>query len=347
MTTAATPLRIGVIGAGRMGADHIERITGRISNAVVSAIVEPDAERARAAAALAPGAEAFPGIEEAISAGAIDAALIATPGQFHEPVLLPALEAGLPVLCEKPLTPDPASSLRIVEAEQRLDRPRIQLGFMRRFDAEYRRLRELVASGEAGALLGLRCVHRNPEVPPSYLQDMLITDSVVHELDAVPWLAGSPVSSVEVRRFKRNSRSPEHLDEPILVLMQLEDGTLADVEMNVSIGFGYQVATEAVFERGIARIGQPGGMQLWRDAEFRVGEHVSFTTRFAAAYDEQIQRWADAARSGLADGGPLVAGPDAWDGYLVALRCDAGVRALAEPGTVVEVERPQRPGFYN
>lgn len=334
----STDLRVAVVGAGQMGADHVTRITQRISGAVVSAIVEPDAGRAASATEHAPGSRAFARLEDALDADALDAVLIATPGQFHEPVLLPALEAGLAILCEKPLTPDSESSWRVLEAEHRLDRPHIQVGFMRRFDVEYRQLRELIASKEAGELLALRCAHRNPSVPDSYTQQMLISDSVVHEFDVTPWLAGSDIRSVEVKYPRRNSLSPEHLREPILVLIELESGVLVDVEMNVSVQFGYQVATEAVFERGIARIGQPTGLQLWQGGHVGISEHQSFKSRFAAAYDEQIQRWVDAAAKGAIDG------PNAWDGYKVALACEAGVAAL--DGGIVPVELPERPAFY-
>lgn len=336
---AGGDLRVGVVGAGIMGADHIFRITRRISGAVVSAVVEPDQGRATAAAANAPGAAAFARIEDAIAAEAVDAVLIAVPGRFHEPVLVPALEAGLPILCEKPLTPDSGSARRILDLEQTLERPHIQVGFMRRFDAEYAALRDMVASEEAGHLLMVRGVHRNPSVPESYMQSMMITDSVVHELDVVPWLAGSPIKTIEVKYPRRNSLGPERLREPILVLLELESGVLADVEMSASAQFGYQVATEAVFERGIARIGQPAGLQQWSAGRFSIRDHDTYTTRFASAYDTQVQRWVDAVRDGS-----LVDGPNAWDGYVVALACEAGVRALE--GGIVPVETATRPAFY-
>lgn len=340
LETGTQQLRVGVVGAGVMGADHIRRITRSITGAAVSAIIEPDAGRAAAAAATAPGAAAFGRIEDALDAGALDAVVIATPGPFHEPVLLPALEAGLAILCEKPLTPDSESALRIVEQEQKLGRPHIQLGFMRRFDEEYRALRELIVGGDAGELLMLRGVHRNPSVPDSYTQSMLITDSVVHEFDVMPWLAGSPVRSVEVKYARRNALAPERLREPILVLIELDNGVLVDVEMNVSAHFGYQVATEAVFQTGIARIGQPSGLQRWSGGSASIAEHTTYTTRFARAYDAQVQAWVDAVHDGS-----LVAGPNAWDGYLVALSCEAGVRALSQPGPVA-VESAARPDFY-
>ncbi|MCW4457306.1 Gfo/Idh/MocA family protein [Microbacterium sp. MPKO10] len=338
MTT--NDIRVAVVGAGMMGADHINRLTNRVAGAHVSAIVEPDAGRAEAAAANAPGARTFARLEDAIAADALDAVLIATPGQFHETVIMPALDARLPILCEKPLTQEPESSRRVLEAEQKLDAPLIQVGFMRRFDREYEQLRELVTSHDAGELVMLRCVHRNPSVPEAYHQNMLITDSVVHEFDVAPWLAGSDVKSVEVKHPRRNSLAPERLKEPILVIIELTNGVLVDVEMNVSIQFGYQVATEAVFEKGTARIGQPTGIERWQEGRVFRGEHADYTTRFADAYDIEVQRWVRAVQNGT-----NVDGPSAWDGYKVALACEAGVTALNEGG-IVEIPHEERPAFY-
>jgi myo-inositol 2-dehydrogenase/D-chiro-inositol 1-dehydrogenase len=97
-------LRIAVVGAGMMGSDHIARITQRISGANVATIVEPDGARAAAAAANAPGAAVRADITDALDADDLDAVLFATPGQLHEAVLLPSLEAGVAIFCEKPLT---------------------------------------------------------------------------------------------------------------------------------------------------------------------------------------------------------------------------------------------------
>ncbi|MFC6354518.1 Gfo/Idh/MocA family protein [Luethyella okanaganae] len=337
--TETTELRIGVVGAGLMGADHVTRINHRVSGATVTAIVEPDEARASAAVAQTPGAVAFRRIEDAIEADAVDAVLVATPGRFHEPVLLPALEAKLAILCEKPLTPDSESSLRVLEAEQRLDRPHIQVGFMRRFDPEYIQLRRLVESGDAGGLITLHCAHRNQKTGEGYVDSMLITDSVVHEFDIVPWLVGSPIASVEVRKLKRNTLAPSWLNDPQFVMIETESGVLANVEINVNIQFGYQVATEAVFEKGVAQIGRSAGIGVFRDGSFQVAEHQDFRTRFSAAYDTQVQRWVDAVKRGEIDG------PSAWDGYRVAAACEAGVEAQAT-GRRVDVNYIHKPAFY-
>ena len=332
-------IRVAVVGAGLMGADHIQRITERIVGANVSAVVEPDEGRAKAALEHAPGAKWFPNIEAALAEKAMDAVLIATPGQFHEPVLLPAIAAGLPILCEKPLTPDAASSLRIVEAEVATGKQLIQVGFMRRFDAGYAKLRELISSGSQGELLGLHCAHRNPSVPDTYHNDMLIFDSVVHEIDVVRFLTDSPIKSVEVKHMKRNALSPNGLQEPILALLETESGVLATVEMNVSVQFGYQVKTEAVFQKGIAEIGRTAGMTTFFEGAVATEEHMSFKTRFAAAYDTQIQRWVNAVHKGTIDG------PSAWDGYLAAAAVEAGVKALNN-GQKVDAEYAKKPAFY-
>lgn len=332
-------LRIAVVGAGLMGADHIIRIESRIVGAKVTAVVEPDEGRARVALESAPNAKWFPNIEEAIAAKAMDAVLIATPGQFHEPVIRPALDADLPILCEKPLTPDAISSRAIVDLEVAKGKKLIQVGFMRRFDAGYQNLRQLISSEKQGELLGLHCAHRNPAVPDTYHNDMLIFDSVVHEIDAVRFLTDSPIKSVEVKQMKRNKLSPEKLNEPILVLLETDSGVLASVEMNVSVQFGYQVKTEAVFQKGIAEIGRTAGMTTFFEGQVATEEHMSFKTRFAAAYDTQIQRWVNATKQGTIDG------PSAWDGYLAAAAVEAGLKAL-QNGLKVEVSYSEKPSLY-
>ncbi|MCU1405143.1 MAG: Gfo/Idh/MocA family oxidoreductase, partial [Glaciihabitans sp.] len=332
-------IRVAVVGAGLMGTDHIRRITTRTTGAVIAAIVEPDRNRAAAAAALAPGASVRTRFDEALELDSIDAVIIATPAAFHEPVIFPALDAGIAILCEKPLTDDSESALRILDAEQRLSRPHIQVGFMRRFDAEYQQLKALIDSGDAGALLALHCAHRNPSAPPSATTAGMIIDSVAHELDIVPWLAGSPLASIEVRFPRRNSLAADNLRDPQLILLETESGVLADVEMSVNIQFGYQVRTEGVFERGVAEIGRPSGLAQWRAGSFTTAEHATFETRFAGAYDVEVQRWIDATRRGQVDG------PNAWDGYLVAVAAEAGVLAQTT-GSRVEIKTVPKPAFY-
>ncbi|MFM8858475.1 MAG: Gfo/Idh/MocA family protein [Actinomycetota bacterium] len=333
-------LRIGVVGTGLMGGDHISRIRERIAGASVSAVIDVDKAKAESFVTNDSGCSVFGSLDDAIAADAVDAVLIATPGRLHFPDLMTVIEAGLPTLCEKPLTPDPQSALAVTEAETAGGEKLIQVGFMRRFDPGYMELRDIIVSRAYGDLLALRCAHRNPDVPEGYTNDMLINDSVVHEFDAVRFLTDSPVVAVEVKHLKRNSNNFEHLNDPILAFLETESGVIADVEMNVSVRFGYQVKTEAVFESGIAEIGRSSATTVWHDGKYFGSEHTTFKTRFHSAFDNEVQRWVNAAKAGTIDG------PSAWDGYLVAAACAAGVEAL-ESGRRVQVVYAAKPALYN
>ncbi|MEU8433579.1 Gfo/Idh/MocA family oxidoreductase [Streptomyces sp. NPDC029216] len=332
-------LGIAVIGTGKMGADHVRRIGDTVGGARVVAVADPDGDRVKAVAARLEGAAAFTDPAAAIAAPGVDAVLIASPGPAHEEAVLHALEREFPVLCEKPLTPDPEGALRVLEAERRLGRRLVQVGFMRRFDAEYERLKELLDAGGIGRPLFLHCRHRNAASPSFFTSDMLISDSVVHEVDAARWLLGQEVTAVTVLSPTPSSAAPEGLRDPRLVLLETSGGAIVDVEIFVNCGFGYQVRCEAVGESGSARIGDGHAMVV--ESGGRWGGEIAqdFTTRFADAYDRQVRRWVAAAARGRVDG------PDAWDGYAAAAVSEAGL-AAARSGVRTEVRLAERPDLY-
>ncbi|WP_026549494.1 Gfo/Idh/MocA family oxidoreductase [Arthrobacter sp. Br18] len=333
-------LGVAVIGAGRMGADHIARLNRRIAGARVAAVVDVDLARAQAAVADIEGAVALTDAGEALALPGVDAVLIATPGFLHEDILLQSLGKNLPVLCEKPLTPDAESAWRVVQAERELGHQRIQVGFMRRFDEEYRQLGAVVRDRGLGELLMLHCAHRNPATPEGFSNEMLIHDSVVHEFDVIRFLTGEEITSVQVRLGKPTSNAPTGQHDPQHVLLETESGVLADVEIYVNAKFGYQVSTQASFEDGIVDIGRDTGPYV-RTAG-RWGGRVSpgFEERFGAAYDVEVQSWVDAAARGE------IGGPSAWDGYATAACCEAGVEAQRTGGKV-SVKLEEKPALYS
>lgn len=322
-----------------MGADHIQRLHHRISGAEVAAVVDIDADRARAAIEGIPGAVALADATEAMDNGDVNAVLLATPGFLHLDILLAALERDLPILCEKPLTPDSASSWEIVEAEEKLGRQRIQVGFMRRFDAEYAQLERTIRSGDFGELLMLHHQHRNPDTPAGFTNEMLINDSVVHEFDAVRFFTGEEITSVQVRLGKATRNAPNGQHDPQHVLLETESGVLADVEIYVNAQFGYEVATQASLETGIVSIGNDAGPFVRTAGRWGGTVTPGFEQRFGAAYDVEIQAWVDAAARGE------IGGPSAWDGYATAACCEAGVEAQ-RTGEKVAVALKPKPALY-
>src|ERR1700758_2609805 len=294
----STNLRVCVVGAGLIGANHIERLASRIEGADVSVVVDADLSRAKKATESTASAVAVPNIAEALNREDVNAVLIATPGFLHRDMLLQVLQRDLPILCEKPLTPDALSSWEVLEAEQRLGKKRIQVGFMRRFDAGYQRLRDIITSGKLGELLMLHCSHRVPETPQDFTNEMLINDAVVHEFDAIRYLTGEEIKNVQVRlgRATRHAHSGQH--DPQHVLIETERGVLADVEIFANAQFGYQVATQAVFENGIVNIGEDAGAYVRSAGRWGGEVTASFIDRFKSAYDGEVQSWVDAARHG-------------------------------------------------
>ena len=317
----AEALRVVVIGAGRMGVDHIRRIHTLIHGAEVAAVVDVDQSRALAAIHHIPGALAFTDAETAFSQGDVNAVVIATPGFLHEDILLAAIAKDLPVLCEKPLTRDAESSWRIVQAEERHGKQRIQVGFMRRFDAEHDALRKVVQSAELGELLMLHHQHRNPDTAPGFTNEMLINESVVHEFDAIRFLTGDELASVQVRTGKRSRYSPHGQHDPQQILLETTSGVLADVEIFVNARFGYEVAAQATFEEGIVSIGTDSGLHTRRNGHWGGKIAAGFEERFNDAFDAEVQSWVNAAHRGQ------IGGPSAWDGYATAACCEAGVEA--------------------
>jgi len=201
-------LRIAVLGVGIMGADHVDRITNKIGGARVTVVNDYSLARAEEIAALTPGARVVVDPFDAIAAEDVDAVVLATPGPTHEKQVLACLEAGKPVLCEKPLTTDADSSLAIVKAEAALGKKLIQVGFMRRFDHEYTQLKDLIDSGDLGRPLVVHCAHRNPAVPNGFDSAMIVKDSLVHEVDVTRFLLDEEITSVQIIRPSVNSLAP-------------------------------------------------------------------------------------------------------------------------------------------
>ncbi|MFF9214087.1 MULTISPECIES: Gfo/Idh/MocA family protein [unclassified Streptomyces] len=336
----AEPLGVAVLGAGHMGADHIRRLDRVVSGARVAAVADPDTGRAKEAAAGIDGVSVHADAEAALDAPGVAAVLIASPGPAHEEALLAAFARGLPVLCEKPMVPDSAGALRVVEAEARLGRRLAQIGFMRRYDAEYQRLKSLLDGGTLGRPLMLHCVHRNVSSPPGFTSAMLVNSSVSHEIDAARWLLGQELTAVTVLRPRPSTGAPQGLADPQFVLFETERGALVDVEVFVNCGFGYQVRCEAVCEAGSARIGEERGTVVTAGGTAGVEVPQDYLVRFADAYDREVQAWVDATRAGR------VTGPGAWDGYAASVVAEAGVRSLEDGGRVAVGLAP-RPALYD
>ncbi|MGH3384398.1 MAG: Gfo/Idh/MocA family protein [Nocardioidaceae bacterium] len=328
---------IGVIGTGNIGTDHVYRIARQLSGAEVSAVFDVVTDRAETVAA-AVGATARDRAADVVEADDVDAVVIASPGELHAEQVLACIDAGKPVLCEKPLAPTTAECLKVIEAEVATGRQLVQLGFMRRYDAAYLEVKTALDSGDLGEVLMLHCVHRNPTAPDWFTSDLALTDSVVHEVDTSRWLLADEIAAVTVLAGKPSPKAGSAQD-PQLVVFEMASGVLVTVESFVHAQYGYDVRCELVGSEGVASMDTPTLGAVTRRGGRTTVVPPDWQVRFGSAYQAELQAWVDSLASGEYHGA------SAWDGYAATAVAEAGLRARAERARVA-VELVDKPSLY-
>ena len=332
-------IRVGVIGTGMIGQDHIRRLTRVLSGAEVVAVTDVNLAAASEVAAGLRVAKVHPTGQDLIADEGVDAVIVASWGPTHEEFVLASIAAGKPVFCEKPLATTAAACRRIIDAEVAFGRRLVQVGFMRRYDASYRALKEVLSSGAIGAPLLVHSRHRNPSVNDQYTREMAITDTAVHDFDVVRWLLEEELVEATVLT-PRKSRHGAELQDPLLMIFRTESGALVDVETSVNIRYGYDIGGEVVGEDGTAALADSNGVIVRREGSFSGRVPADWRERFVRAYDTEFQEWIDALTSGVG-----ATGPSSWDGYAATVVADAAVQALHE-GTTVPIELGPKPDLY-
>jgi myo-inositol 2-dehydrogenase/D-chiro-inositol 1-dehydrogenase len=227
----------------------------------------------------------------------------------------------------------------VLEAEAALPRRLVQVGFMRRYDEGFRALKAWLDDGVVGRALLLHCRHRNANPPPGFTSDMMITDSVVHDIDVTRWLLGQEIVAATVFKARPSSMAPAGLQDPQMVLLETAEGVLVDVESFVSCQFGYDIRYELVGETGTISLGEEPGVQLRQQGRHQGPIPADWRERFGASYQRELQEWVTGALRGR------ITGPSCWDGYATTAVAEAAVESLTS-GRRTPVELVDRPALY-
>jgi myo-inositol 2-dehydrogenase/D-chiro-inositol 1-dehydrogenase len=334
-------VRVGVIGTGMIGTQHVHRLAREVVGSSVTSLFDVATDRA-SSLAREVGARAAGSWSELVEDPDVDAVLIASPGDLHVEQVLACLAAGKPVLCEKPLASTADDALKVVEAEVAAGRRLVQVGFMRRYDSGFRDVKAAIDGGAIGEPLLAHAVHRNPRVPETFVGEMSLTDSLVHEFDTFRWLFGQEITATTVVPVRQSPLGAAHLRDPQIVLLELGNGAVVDAESFVNCQYGYDVRCEVVGSTGTVALDNPRTTVVLGNG--RRGETVppDWGVRFGRAYADELQAWIDA----LAGGATVAPGAsDAWDGYAAIAVAETAVASFARHARA-EVQLVDRPALY-
>ena len=328
----ADPVRLGLLGAGRIGQTHARSIAAT-EGARLAAVADP-VEAAVAAVVELTGARAVPA-EELLNDPAIEGVLIAAPTDLHADLIERAADAGKAIFCEKPLDLDLSRAQQGVAAAARRGVP-LMIGFNRRFDPSFRRLREEIDAGRIGGVELVQITSRDPAPPPlAYIQRSggLFRDMMIHDLDMARFLVGEPI--VEV-----SATGSALVDEAIgdagdvdtaVAILRSSSGRLCVISNSRRAVYGYDQRIEVHGSAGMLSAGNPVATTVTR------ADNSGFATDPLS--DFFMERYADAYRLEMAAFCAVVRGgnvpyPNGGDGLAALVIADAASESLAAGRTV-------------
>jgi myo-inositol 2-dehydrogenase/D-chiro-inositol 1-dehydrogenase len=328
---------VALVGSGRMGSFHGESLGRRIPGARLVAAADPApgaAERLGADRAYTDPAEAF-------ADPAVDAVVIAAPARFHADLVVAAARAGKAVFCEKPM------ALSLPDADRAIDAARaagvvLQVGFNRRFAADWQAARALLDDGRLGTPRLLRSVTRDPggfdpsRVPP----DTIFNETLIHDFDTLRFL-NPGAEAVEVYATADALVEPEWRERGLLdtavVVVRFSNGATGIAEACFEAAYGYDVRGEVFGSGGMATMGdgRRTGMVFSGAAGRTVETARSDQELLAGAYVAELAAFVGTVRDGTP---PVVGGEDARAALAIALAAAESVHA-GRPVRIEEVAK--------
>lgn len=247
-------LNIGIIGAGRIGKVHGESIKFHVKNAQVAAIADSYWTEASRKWAKEMGFPTYDDYHEILNDPSIDAVMICSSTQTHAPISIEAIKAGKHVFCEKPISKDLAE-IKAVMQELEKTNLKYQVGFNRRFDHNFRAVRDAVTSGKIGDVQIVKITSRDPDAPPvEYVKVSggIFLDMTIHDFDMTRYLTGSDVEEIYVNgAVLVDPKIGEAGDiDTAIITMKLKNGSLAVIDNSRKAVYGYDQRAEVFGSKG-------------------------------------------------------------------------------------------------
>ena len=249
-----TKLNIGIIGAGRIGKVHAETVAFRLPEARLTAITDINHEAACQVAARCGIPSVAASSREILADPAIDAVLICSSTNTHAGLIAEAAHAGKHIFCEKPIALDLAKIDAALQAVAKAG-VKLQIGFNRRFDANFARVRRAVESGEIGTPRLLHIISRDPAPPPiAYVKSSggIFLDMTIHDFDMARFLMGDEVEEVFVAggvMVDPAIGEAGDLDTALTVL-RFRNGAIGTIDNCRQAAYGYDQRVEVLGSLG-------------------------------------------------------------------------------------------------
>ncbi|KRC88751.1 dehydrogenase [Terrabacter sp. Root85] len=331
--TRIDPVRIGLIGAGRIGTHHATTLARRLGEAELVAVADP---RAAAAERLGEelGVDWLTDPQALIDDPRVEAVAITCASTAHADLVVAAAEAGKAVFVEKPMAMTLADADRAVAAARAAGTP-LQVGFNRRFARDFAAAHETVAAGGIGTPQLLRSLTRDPDLadPAGVPPWTIFTQTLIHDFDALNWF-NAGATAVEVSVMADALVAPDFKDAGLLdtavVTIRYDNGAIAVAEASFSAAYGYDVRAEVFGSAGMVTAGSPAHLRTahWSAAGVASPTARADTDLFTDAYAAELAAFCAAARTG---GPTQVGGEDARAALRIALAC---IEAVETGGTV-------------
>ena len=251
-------INVGLIGAGRIGRVHAEHLAYRVPGANLVAVADVFEEAAKKVAADFQIPDAYQDYRRIMEDETIEAIVICSSTDTHSQMIEEAAAAGKHIFCEKPIDHD-LNKIDHVLASVEESGVKLQIGFNRRFDLNFRRVREIVASGEIGVPHILRITSRDPGPPPiEYIKISggIFLDMTIHDFDMARFLIG--VEVVEIYAVGGVMVDPQigetgDIDTAIITL-RFENGVIGTIDNSRKAVYGYDQRVEVFGSEGVVVI---------------------------------------------------------------------------------------------